>query len=147
MKKEATLNDVGVLGFTELWALGIGQVIGAGVITLVGPAIGLTGHSAWLAYFVAVVIGAMTNLPIIIFSSVTKYSGGDYSIITMLGARKSRRYVYRWILIANSRDVTVCNSSWNVFNLYVPSSQWQAYRHSLLNSILCTQFDGTRQYG
>ncbi len=88
MKKEATLNDVGVLGFTELWALGIGQVIGAGVITLVGPAIGLTGHSAWLAYFVAVVIGAITNLPIIIFSSVTKYSGGDYSIITMLGGEK-----------------------------------------------------------
>lgn len=59
MKREATLNDTGVLGFTELWALGIGQVI-----------------------------GAMTNLPIIIFSSVTKYSGGDYSIITMLGREK-----------------------------------------------------------
>ncbi|MBF4692593.1 APC family permease [Fusibacter ferrireducens] len=88
MKKEATLNDDGVLGFTELWALGVGQVIGAGVITLVGPAIGLTGHSAWLAYLIAVVIGAVTNLPIIIFSSVTKYSGGDYSIITMLGGQK-----------------------------------------------------------
>ncbi|MPW26347.1 amino acid permease [Alkalibaculum sp. M08DMB] len=88
MKKESTLNDSGVLGFTELWALGIGQVIGAGVITLIGPAIGLTGYSVWLAYFIAIIIGAITNLPIIIFSSVTKYSGGDYSIITMLGGQK-----------------------------------------------------------
>lgn len=84
LKKETD----GVLGFTELWALGIGQVIGAGVITLIGPAIGLTGYSVWLAYFVAVCLGAITNLPIIIFSSVTKYSGGDYSIITMLGGQK-----------------------------------------------------------
>lgn len=81
-------NEGGVLGFTELWALGIGQVIGAGVITLIGPAIGLTGYSVWLAYFVAICLGAITNLPIIIFSSVTKYSGGDYSIITMLGGQK-----------------------------------------------------------
>jgi APA family basic amino acid/polyamine antiporter len=79
----------GVLGFTELWALGIGQVIGAGVITLIGPSIGLTGYSVWLAYFVAICLGAFTNLPIIIFSSITKFSGGDYSVITMLGGQKA----------------------------------------------------------
>lgn len=89
MGKEKVMQEEGVLGFTELWALGVGQVIGAGVITLIGPAIGLTGYSAWLAYFVAVCLGAITNLPIIIFSSVTKYSGGDYSIITMLGGQKA----------------------------------------------------------
>ncbi len=83
-----TASENGILGFTELWALGVGQVIGAGVITLIGPAIGLTGYSVWLAYFVAVLLGAATNLPLIIFSSVTKYSGGDYSIITMLGGEK-----------------------------------------------------------
>ena len=89
MGKNGVHQEDGVLGFTELWAIGIGQVIGAGVITLIGPAIGLTGYSAWLAYFVAVCLGAVTNLPIIIFSSVTKYSGGDYSIITMLGGQKA----------------------------------------------------------
>ncbi|QQO08403.1 APC family permease [Breznakiella homolactica] len=88
MKEKDVNQSEGVLGFTELWALGIGQVIGAGVITLIGPAIGLTGHSVWLAYLVAILLGGLTNLPIIIFSSVTKYSGGDYSIITMLGGQK-----------------------------------------------------------
>ena len=40
----------GTLGLVELYCLSIGQVIGAGVITLVGPAITATGYSAWLAY-------------------------------------------------------------------------------------------------
>ena len=33
----------GVLGRPELLALGVGQVIGAGVVSLVGPAIAETG--------------------------------------------------------------------------------------------------------
>ena len=47
----------GTLGRTELYALAIGQVIGAGVITLIVPAIKMTGYSAWLAYFVAILMG------------------------------------------------------------------------------------------
>jgi APA family basic amino acid/polyamine antiporter len=82
-------EERGMLGFTELWAIGIGQVIGAGVITLIGPAIAMTGYSVWFAYFVAVCLGAVTNLPIIVFSSVTKFTGGDYSVITTLGGQKA----------------------------------------------------------
>lgn len=81
-------SQEGVLGFKELWAIGVGQVIGAGIITLIGPSIALTGPSVWLAYFCAVCLGAMTVLPIIIFSSATKYKGGDYSVITMLGGER-----------------------------------------------------------
>lgn len=79
----------GSLGVGDLWALGLGQVIGAGIITTIGPATGLTGYSVWLAYFAAVLLGLVINLPIIIFSSVTKFTGGDYSIITNLGGEKS----------------------------------------------------------
>nr|WP_319487332.1 APC family permease [uncultured Caproiciproducens sp.] len=88
MSGEKKVHSEG-LGFGELWALGLGQVIGAGIITTVGPAIGLTGYSVWLAYFAAIILGLIINLPDIIFSSVTKFSGGDYSIITSLGGEKS----------------------------------------------------------
>ena len=37
----------GTLKRPELFALAIGQVIGAGVITLIVPAIKMTGYSAW----------------------------------------------------------------------------------------------------
>ena len=81
-------KKVAGLSFTELWALGIGQVIGAGVITTIGPAIGLTGYSVWVAYLAAIALGLIINLPIIVFSSVTKFSGGDYSVITSLAGEK-----------------------------------------------------------
>ncbi len=77
------------LTFSELWMLGVGQVIGAGVITTIGPAIGMTGYSVWLAYLCAIVLGLIINLPIILFSSITKFSGGDYSVITNLAGEKT----------------------------------------------------------
>lgn len=88
LKSNGGSKGEGVLGFTDMWAIGIGQVIGAGVITLVGPAIAMTGASVWIAYIAAILLGALTILPIIIFSSVTKYTGGDYSVITSLGGEK-----------------------------------------------------------
>lgn len=84
----AVKNDKNLLSFVDLWALGLGQVIGAGIITTIGPAIGLTGYSVWLAYFAAIILGLIINLPIILFSSITKFSGGDYSVISNLGGER-----------------------------------------------------------
>lgn len=70
----------GTLGRTELYALAIGQVIGAGVITLIVPAIKMTGYSAWLAYFVAILMGFVMILPFVFISSTLRLGGGNYSI-------------------------------------------------------------------
>lgn len=45
------------LKLTDLVAISSGQVIGAGVITLIGTAIGVAGMSAWLAYGAAIFVG------------------------------------------------------------------------------------------
>lgn len=66
----------GTLGRTELYALAIGQVIGAGVITLIVPAIKMTGYSAWLAYFVAILMGFVMILPFVFISSTLRLGGG-----------------------------------------------------------------------
>ena len=73
-----TLKTRGTLGKSELLALGIGQVIGAGVITLVGQAVGLTGRSAWLAYAIAVIIGFIMVIPYVFLSSAFIVKGGAY---------------------------------------------------------------------
>lgn len=78
----------GLLSLADLWVLAVGQVIGAGVITTIGPAMGLTGPSVWLAYFAAIILGLIINLPIMVFSSITKFSGGDYSVISGLGGER-----------------------------------------------------------
>lgn len=71
----------GTLGKPELYALAIGQVIGAGVITLIVPAIKMTGYSAWLAYFLAVLIGFIMVLPIIFVTGTVRLGGGNYSML------------------------------------------------------------------
>lgn len=71
----------GILGKPELYALAIGQVIGAGVITLIVPAIKMTGYSAWLAYFVAIIMGFIMVLPTVFVSSTVRMGGGNYSML------------------------------------------------------------------
>lgn len=78
----------GTLGKPELYALAIGQVIGAGVITLIVPAIKMTGYSAWLAYFVAIIMGFIMILPNVFVSSTVRMAGGNYSMLCgMAGPR------------------------------------------------------------
>ncbi|CAB1240375.1 MAG: APC family permease [Oscillospiraceae bacterium] len=74
----------GTLGRTELYALAVGQVIGAGVITLIVPAIKMTGYSAWLAYLIAIVMGFIMVLPYVFVSSALRLGGGNYSMLCEL---------------------------------------------------------------
>lgn len=79
-------------------ALGVGQVIGAGVITLVGQAVGVTGRSAWLAYGIAVIIGFIMVIPYVFLSSTIIVKGGAYSVIkAMSGERLAGMYVVSYI--------------------------------------------------
>lgn len=69
------------LKLMDLIAISSGQVIGAGVVTLIGTAIGVTGTSAWLAYGAAIVVGFFSIIPFIFISSATVLQGGEYSIV------------------------------------------------------------------
>lgn len=78
----------GTLGRPELYAIAIGQVIGAGVITLIVPAIKMTGYSAWLAYLVAIIMGFLMILPNVFVSSTLRLGGGPYSMLCDLAGPK-----------------------------------------------------------
>ena len=78
----------GTLGTKELYALAVGQVIGAGVITLIVPAIKMTGYSAWAAYFVAIIMGFIMVLPTFFVSSTLRLGGGNYSMLCDLAGPK-----------------------------------------------------------
>jgi len=88
----------GTLGKKELYALAIGQVIGAGVITLIVPAIKMTGYSAWLAYFFAIIMGFLMILPNVFVSSVVRMGGGNYSMLCgMAGPRVAGVFAYMYL--------------------------------------------------
>lgn len=71
----------GNLGKAELYALSLGQVIGVGVITLIGPMIAVTGKSVWLAYLFAVIFGFVSLIPYIFITGTLRFGGGVYSYV------------------------------------------------------------------
>lgn len=76
-------------GLRELVAMAIGGVIGAGAITHIGVAISYTGHSAWLAYLVAVILGALFCLPIAVMTSALRLEGGIYTLVGSILGKKA----------------------------------------------------------
>lgn len=75
----------GTLGKSELYAISLGYVIGAGILSLIGPALLSTGLSAWFAYFVSILFGLLINLPAVFITSTLRLSGGPYSLLAGLG--------------------------------------------------------------
>lgn len=71
----------GKLGKGELYAVSLGQVIGVGIITLVGPMIQATGYSVWLAYAIAVILGFISLLPYVLVTSSLRFGAGIYSLV------------------------------------------------------------------
>jgi APA family basic amino acid/polyamine antiporter len=81
------------LGLVQLIALATGQVIGAGVVTLVGGSIDLTGMSAWLAYPAAVLMCFCIIFPYILLAGMIRVKGGNYTFVaTLLGDKWGGMY-------------------------------------------------------
>lgn len=84
-----TAPSKGNLGRSDLYSIGVGQAIGSGVLTLIGPAILLTGQSAWLAYVVACVVGFFMIAPLPWICSTLRISGGFYSVVAGLAGERA----------------------------------------------------------
>lgn len=79
-------KSVQTLGRPELLGLAVGQVIGAGVITVLGAAIAETGRSVPWAYLLAVIFGFVAIVPYVFLAGALRVEGGDYSIVSALGS-------------------------------------------------------------
>ena len=81
-------SKTGALSLFTLVTLAAGQVIGAGVVSTTGVAIAKTGSSVWLAYGAAVLLGLLLVFPVALFSSVVRFKGGNYAIVSSLLGEK-----------------------------------------------------------
>ena len=82
------------LSFFNLCTIAVGATIGAGVVTLVPQAIGITGDSSWLAYMIAIIWGALTVIPFALIAATIVVKGGNYSaILRLIGPRMAGIYV------------------------------------------------------
>lgn len=82
LKRESKLKRN--LGFGDLWAIAIGQIIGAGIMTSTGVAIGMTGTGVVLAFLLSPILTIMTIYPSAVLSSVLPATGGSYKYTSRL---------------------------------------------------------------
>jgi APA family basic amino acid/polyamine antiporter len=74
----------GTFSLKDLFFISLGQVVGTGVVTLVGVAMTQTGPSAWLAYPTAVFIGMILVYPYMMLGATIRLGGGAYSAVSAL---------------------------------------------------------------
>lgn len=73
-----------VLGKKDFFAIAIGQIIGAGIFSLLPQAIGLTGRSASFAFGIAAVLTLLKLAPRLFVLGSVRMRGGSYTYIALL---------------------------------------------------------------
>lgn len=92
---EATTAASNKLSRMDLLSMATGQIIGVGIMTMTGIAIGFTGRSVNLAYIVAGLITILSAIPQIFIGGTANFLGGQYSQIAVLsGQRMAGIYNY-----------------------------------------------------
>lgn len=82
------------LGKKELYGIAIGQIIGAGIMALVGLGIAMTGRSVNLAMVLSGIWVILLSIPWIFISSCVRLRGGEYTQAAVLcGERFAGIYI------------------------------------------------------
>ena len=132
-------EKTGYLKRSDLYTIGVGQAIGSGVLTLIGPAILLTGQSAWLAYVVACIWGFMMIAPIPWITSTLKLGGGFYSLVgDMAGKRVAGMYAVGFFATDDQSGDLWCGN-WYVCKFPVAADQCEMVWNCGPECVLCHQ--------
>lgn len=75
-----------VLGFWDVFFIAVGQIIGAGIVSLTGVAIGMTGPSVIFAFFIAAILILIATILIIVAGTALPVTGAYYVWAARLGS-------------------------------------------------------------
>ena len=67
------------LGKKELFGIACGNIIGSGIMILVGTGIGITGKSVNLAFVLAAIFVVVSSIPMLFMTSCARLRGGEYT--------------------------------------------------------------------
>ncbi|MGL6200685.1 MAG: APC family permease [Lachnospiraceae bacterium] len=76
------------LGKMDLFGIAFGQVVGSGIMVLVGMGIAMTGRSVNLAFVLSAVWVILMSVPWIFISSCVRLRGGEYTQAAVLAGEK-----------------------------------------------------------
>ena len=87
------------LGFGDLMGSAVGQIIGAGIMSLLPSALAMTGRSVPFSFLVAAIITCCQAIPFLFITSCVRLRGGQYTQMAMLaGPSWSGMYSLCYIL-------------------------------------------------
>jgi APA family basic amino acid/polyamine antiporter len=90
-----------VLGFGDLMSMAVGYIVGAGIMSLMGVSIGMTGRSTIFAFPLAALMIMMVFVPTIIICGTIRVRGGSYTSSVLLGGKYVGGIVTLFALIMN----------------------------------------------
>lgn len=92
-----------LLGKKDLFFLGMGQCIGAGIITNTGLAIGYAGSGVILAYLIAFIVTYVGNFPNLLFATVHPVASPTYVATSWLNKKLGGYWLYTQIFATLSQ--------------------------------------------
>lgn len=87
-EKDGTKELKRVLGFWDLMGTSVGQIIGAGIMSLTGAAIAITGRTVPVAFILAAIFVIIFSLPQILVYATARFRGGQYSVVSNMMGEK-----------------------------------------------------------
>lgn len=88
-----------VLGRSDLMGIAMGQIIGAGIMSLAGVAIAMTGRSASFAFLISTIFVIAAAIPLIFVNSCLRLRGGVYTqTCIFLGPKWSGLYIIQYAI-------------------------------------------------
>ncbi|EOV0955569.1 APC family permease [Edwardsiella piscicida] len=88
-----------VLGRSDLMGIAVGQIIGAGIMSLTGVAIAMTGRSANFAFLISTLFVIAAAIPLVFVNSCLRLRGGAYTQTSLfIGAKWSGLYIIQYAI-------------------------------------------------
>lgn len=130
---------------TDLFSMAIGQIIGVGIMTMTGIAIGFTGRSVNLAYILAGVLTIVAAIPQIYIGGTANFMGGQYSQIAVLGNKKlAGAFIYIQIAMALALSMYTLSFSEYFLSLF-PGANPKLVSFVVLSALALMHLCGMKQ--
>lgn len=138
-------NETKKLSRTDLFSMAIGQIIGVGIMTMTGIAIGFTGRSVNLAYIVAGLITIFAAIPQIYIGRTANFYGGQYSQIGVLCGQKAAG-IFLYIQLFTSLAISMYTLSFaDYFLSLFPNVNAKLISFIVLTALFGMHFFGVKQ--
>lgn len=131
-----------VLTLKDLMGVGIGQVIGAGIMSLMGVAIALTGRSAPISFLLSALLVLIGSIPTVIISSVVRLRGGNYTMAALLSGKTMAGIIMFVYIITNISMSMYALSFADYAMAFLPSAPRQLIAFAILTIIFVINIFG-----